>query len=140
MEGGQGPEWLIRLTDWLSYNGYQVVTKPTRALPHRAQDDRRDGRAMTDARGSLLVELCVDMLTLAPALDTVILFSSDGSCQSLVRAVQRLGCRVLVVSSEKTGESAIAVELRRQADGFVELATLGEHITMADRAAPVEEG
>ena len=139
-EGGQSPEWLIRLTDWLAYNGYDVVTKQARAVRRRAPDEADGGRWLTDVKGSIHVELTVDMLTHAPLLDTALLFSGDGSYQSLVRAVQRAGCRVIVVSSEKTGESTVATELRRQADGFIEIATIAPHIVMAERKPATEEG
>ncbi len=41
LEGGQSPDWLVRLTDWLAYNGYQVVIK--RAKSFAAQPRTRQG-------------------------------------------------------------------------------------------------
>ena len=44
-----------------------------------------------------------------------------------------MGTRVVVVSSDRTGDSTVADELRRQADEFVELAAIAEFIKMPDR-------
>ena len=43
--------------------------------------------------------------------------------------MQRRGLRVTVVSTIRTQPAMIADELRRQADNFVDLAELAEHIT-----------
>lgn len=32
------PDWLIRLKDWLSYNGYKVCVQPTKLVRRRATD------------------------------------------------------------------------------------------------------
>jgi hypothetical protein len=43
--------------------------------------------------------------------------------------VQRRGVRVTVISTIRTQPAMIADELRRQADAFLDLADLAEHIT-----------
>ena len=43
--------------------------------------------------------------------------------------MQRRGCKVTVVSTIRTQPAMIADELRRQADGFVDLMDMAEHIT-----------
>lgn len=127
------------LVDWLGYNGYAVVTKPAKEFT--------DANGRRRIKGNLDVELAVDMLDLAAhgRIDHAVLFSGDGDFRRLVEAVQRLGVRVTVVSSIRVQPSVIADELRRQADGFVELMDLAEHITrrqveprprMAPAAAP----
>ncbi|WP_253075761.1 NYN domain-containing protein [Bradyrhizobium sp. 195] len=55
-------------------------------------------------------------------------FSGDGDFRALVEAVQRLGGRVTVVSSLQTTPAMASEELRRQADAFLELATLRNSI------------
>lgn len=141
---GQSPEWLIRLTDWLAYNHYTVCTREARSFRRRVQAEDGNWIWVNEIRGSIHVELTVDMMTLAPYLDTALLFSGDGNYQYLIQAVQRTGCRVIVVSSETTAESTVADELRRQADGFIELATISDEISMPPRPprpasdAPVE--
>ena len=61
---------------------------------------------------------------IAPHIDQMVLFSGDGDFRSLVRAMQRRGARVIVVSSTPTA----AQELRRQADEFIEIVTLKDKI------------
>ena len=104
------------LVDWLDYNGFSVVTKPVK----RFTDP--EGRSRT--KGNMDIEIAVDMLELAPRLDHAVLFSGDGDFRRLVQAVQAKGVRVTVVSTLKSQPPQIADELRRQADGFVELADL----------------
>jgi uncharacterized LabA/DUF88 family protein len=57
-----------------------------------------------------------------------VLFSGDGDFRSLVEAVQRRGRKVSVVSTLSTQPPMIADELRRQADHFVDIATLQSKI------------
>jgi len=96
------------LVDWLSYNGYIVVTKPTKEFKNGGQ--RR-------VKGNMDVELTIDMLNLAPHLDHVVLFSGDGDFRRLVEAVQQRGVKVTVLAAT----DVTADELRRQADQFVPL-------------------
>ena len=109
------------LVDWLGYNGYTVVTKPAREFTDAAGRRR--------VKGNVEVELAVDMLDLAPRIDHAVLFSGDGDFRRLVEAVQRQGTKVTVVSTIRTQPAMIADELRRQADGFVDLVDMAEHIT-----------
>jgi uncharacterized LabA/DUF88 family protein len=109
------------LTDWLAYNGWQVVTKPAR--------QQADPAGRLRMKGNMDVELTVDMLELAPHLDHVVLVSGDGDFRRLVEAVQRKGVRVTVVSSVRAQPPMIADELRRQADAFLDLAEIAPGIT-----------
>lgn len=109
------------LTDWLAYNGWQVVTKPAK--------QQADPAGRLRVKGNMDVELAVDMLELAPQLDHVVLFSGDGDFRRLVEAVQRMGVRVTVVSSTRAQPPMIADELRRQADAFLDLADIAPEIT-----------
>lgn len=104
------------LVDWLDYNGFRVVTKPGREFT--------DAAGRRKVRGNMDVDLAVDAMELAPFLDQIVLFSGDGDFRALVEAVQRKGVRVTVVSTVSSGSSMIADELRRQADEFVDLASL----------------
>jgi len=109
------------LVDWLGYNGYSVVTKPAKEFT--------DATGRRRVKGSVDIEMAVDVLDLAPYLDHVVLFSGDGDLRRLLESVQRRGVRVTVVSTIRTQPAMIADELRRQADAFVDLADLAEHIT-----------
>lgn len=108
------------LVDWLDYNGYTMVTKPTKEFT--------DSMGRRKIKGNMDIELAIDVMELAPHLDHVVLFSGDGDFRSLVEAVQRRGVRVTVVSTIRTQPPMIADELRRQADTFLELADLRELI------------
>jgi hypothetical protein len=58
-----------------------------------------------------------------------VIFAGDGDLRRLIEAVQRRGVRVTVISTIRTQPAMIADELRRQADAFIDLADLAEHIT-----------
>ncbi len=133
LEGDLTPDWLIRLTDWLSYNGFNVITKRAKIFRRRVADENGSFHWVSEVKGNVDIEMAVDMITLAPYCDTIILFSGDGDFVSLVQAVQKVGTRVVIISSEKTSDSTVADELRRQADEFIELTTIAEHIRMQDR-------
>lgn len=104
------------LIDWLDYNGFAVVTKPTKEFV--------DALGRRKVKGNMDIELAVDAMEMADHLDHIVLFSGDGDFRSLVEAVQRKGVRVSVVSTNTTQPAMIADELRRQADEFIDLVTL----------------
>ncbi|MDH7794623.1 MULTISPECIES: NYN domain-containing protein [unclassified Beijerinckia] len=104
------------LIDWLDYNGFSVVTKPTKEFV--------DSLGRRKVKGNMDIELAVDAMEMAGFIDHMILFSGDGDFRSLVEAVQRRGVRVSVVSTVTTHPPMVADELRRQADEFVDLISL----------------
>ncbi|MGQ4272550.1 LabA-like NYN domain-containing protein [Terrihabitans sp. B22-R8] len=116
------------LVDWLDYNGYTVVTKPTKEYIDCVTGRRK-------FKGNMDVELTVDALELADRLDHVFLFSGDSDFQALIAALQRKAVRVSVVSTVTTQPSMAADCLRRQADEFLDLADLASKIgrPQADR-------
>ena len=79
------------------------------------------------------MDIAVDAIEIAPRVDDIFLFSGDGDFRALVEAVQRLGVRVTVVSSVQTAPAMASDELRRQADAFLELATLRKSIERQTR-------
>jgi uncharacterized LabA/DUF88 family protein len=101
------------LVDWLDYNGYTMVTKPTKEFT--------DASGRRKIKGNMDIELAIDVMEMAERLDHVVLFSGDGDFRRLVEAVQRKGVRVTVVSTIRSSPPMVADELRRQADVFVEL-------------------
>jgi uncharacterized LabA/DUF88 family protein len=136
------------LIDWLDYNGYRVVTKPTKEFT--------DSLGRRKIKGNMDIELAIDALELSGTIDHMVLFSGDGDFRSLVEAMQRRGRKVSVISTVSTQPPMIADDLRRQADHFIDLATLrkdigrdpSERVERADRplrppapaqAASVEE-
>lgn len=111
------------LIDWLDYNGYTMVTKPVKEFTDTA------GRRKV--KGSMDIELAIDMMEMADRLDHIVLFSGDGDFRRLVEAVQRRGVRVTVVSTIRSQPPMVSDELRRQADAFVELQDLMPQIQRA---------
>ena len=104
------------LVDWLDYNGFTMVTKPTKEFT--------DAMGRRKIKGNMDIELAIDVLDMSAHLDHVVLFSGDGDFRRLVEAVQRRGVRVSVVSTVRSQPPMVADELRRQADVFVELEDL----------------
>jgi len=108
------------LVDWLDYNGYTMVTKPTKEFT--------DSSGRRKIKGNMDIELAVDVMEMAENLDHVVLFSGDGDFRPLVQATQRKGVRVTVVSTVRSNPPMAADELRRQADTFIELQDLATEI------------
>ena len=104
------------LVDWLDYNGYTLITKPTKEFT--------DSMGRRKIKGDMDIEIAVDMLELSGALDHIVLFSGDGDFRRVTEAVQRKGVLVTVVSTMRSQPPMIADELRRQADNFIELQDL----------------
>lgn len=110
----QSPESQGYLT-WMKRHGFRVVTKHLRRFP--------DGTV----KANLDVELAIDMLMIAPHIDTAVLVSGDGDFVRLVEAVQFKGVRVEVVGlAEMTAMALIDV-----ADTFTELSELVPVIQMS---------
>jgi uncharacterized LabA/DUF88 family protein len=109
----EGQDTLRPLTDFLSYNGYKVVTKMAKTF-----NDPMTG--LTKVKGNMDMEMAVDALLMADHVDHVILFTGDGDFCYLVHALQQKGVVVTVVST-LAGKSMIADELRRACDFFIDL-------------------
>jgi len=108
------------LIDWLDYNGYRVVTKPTKEFT--------DSSGRRKVKGNMDMELAVDAMELSTTVDHMVLFSGDGDFRYLVETLQRRGRKVTVISTTQTNPAMIADDLRRQADNFVELTSLKNEI------------
>ncbi|MFT5180420.1 MAG: uncharacterized LabA/DUF88 family protein [Alphaproteobacteria bacterium] len=122
------------LVDWLDYNGYTLVTKPAK--------EHTDSTGRRRIRNSIDVELTVDVMEIAGKVDHIVLLSGDGGYRRLIEAVQRLGTRVTVVSTVSVSPPMAADEIRRQADNFVDLASLRGEISRqhsSPRPAPKDE-
>jgi uncharacterized LabA/DUF88 family protein len=120
------------LIDWLDYNGYTAVTKVSKEYV--------DVSGRRKLKSDMDIELAVDAMEHAPFVEEIILFSGDGDFRSLVEALQRRGIRVTVASTIACQPPMIADELRRQADGFIELAGWQTRICRdpSERSAPRE--
>jgi len=120
------------LIDWLDYNGFTMVTKPTKEFT--------DASGRRKIKGNMDIELAVDAMRLAKNLDHVVIFSGDGDFRSLVSALQEMGKRVSVVSTLQTQPPMVADELRRQADQFVDIADLEQLICRDQASRPARDG
>ena len=116
------------LVDWLDYNGYTMVTKPTK--------EYTDPSGRRKIKGNMDIELAIDVMEMAHHLDHIVLFSGDGDFRRMVDAVQRKGVRVTVVSTVRSQPPMIADELRRQADNFIELTQLVNDIARGHSERP----
>lgn len=116
------------LVDWLDYNGYTMVTKPTKEFT--------DSAGRRKIKGNMDIELATDVMEMADRLDHVVIFSGDGDFRCLVEAIQRKGVRVSVVSTVRSQPPMAADELRRQADNFVELQDIADQISRAHTPRP----
>ena len=119
------------LVDWLDYNGYTMVTKPTKEFT--------DAQGRRKIKGNMDIELAIDVMEMAPHLDHVVLFSGDGDFRRLIEAIQRKGLRASVISTIRSQPPMVADELRRQADRFVELKDLADLISRDPQQRPSRE-
>ncbi len=119
------------LVDWLDYNGYTMVTKPTKEFT--------DSFGRRKIKGNMDIELTVDAMRLSERLDHIVLFTGDGDFRALVASLQQAGKRVSVVSTLQTQPAMVADELRRQADQFIDLADLEEQICRDPGSRPARE-
>jgi uncharacterized LabA/DUF88 family protein len=119
------------LIDWLDYNGYTMVTKPTKEFT--------DASGRRKIKGNMDIELAVDAMELSEHLDHIVLFSGDGDFRSLVEALQYKGKRVSVVSTLATQPPMIADELRRQGDMFIDIADLEDEICRQGGQRPARD-
>lgn len=118
------------LIDWLDYNGYRMVTKPTKEFI--------DSAGRRKIKGNMDIELTVDAMEMSDHIDHMVLFSGDGDFRSLIEAMQRKGKRVTVISTICTDPPMVADDLRRQADRFIDISELTDDIGRegSERSAP----
>jgi len=102
--------------DWLHYNGYHVVTKPVRSF-FDAEGRRR-------MKGNMDIELAVDCMELVNDLTHYVIFSGDGDFTALVRALQRKGKVVTIVSTIASDPPVLSDDLRRVTDYYIDLQTI----------------
>ena len=93
--------------------GYELKIKELKIRPDP------DGRGGTVAKGSWDVGMTIDALMMAPKLDTIVLVTGDGDYVPLVETLRCVGCRVEVVSFERS--------------------TAGELIKCTDQYIPIQE-
>lgn len=109
------------MVDYLDYNGWTCVTKPTQEWV------QSDGK--TKIKGNMDIEIAVTAMEIAPHVTDLYLLSGDNDFSYMVDAIQRRHAVVVhVVSSIKTNPPFCGDRLRRQADEFLELADMRDAI------------
>lgn len=119
------------LVDWLEYNGFTLITKPTK--------EYTDSAGRRKIKGNMDIELAIDAMEMAEHVDHLVIFSGDGDFRRLTEALQRKGKRVSIVSTIRSQPPMIADELRRQADAFIELEDLSDVIGREQRGRGFEQ-
>lgn len=119
-------EGKIDFINFLKLNGFKVVTKEVKSF--------NEGEAANRSiRNSLDMEMAIDVLEMAPYVDTVILCTGDGDFTALVEVLGRKGVHVEVCGlREMTSTDLIAA-----ADVYTDLASLKDEIALS--STPVRE-
>ncbi len=114
-------EGKIDFINFLKLNGFKVVTKEVKSFNESEAANR-------SIRNSLDMEMAIDVLEMAPKLDTIVLCTGDGDFAALVEALGRKGVHVEVCGlREMTSTDLIAC-----ADVYTDLASLKDEIALAN--------
>ncbi len=127
------PNGLFKMIDYINYNGYTVVSKPTKTFMNAGVETMK---------GNMDADIVLAVIRSAQWANHIILFSGDGDFRSTVEYVQHQGVRVTVVSALRTNPPMVADELRRQANVFFDMASpeFREKIEMENRRRSFVEG
>lgn len=113
------------LVDFLTYNGFNTVTKSAK--------EYTDSMGNRKVKGNMDIELAIDAMELASRVDHIVIFSGNGDFAPLVASLQRRGVRVSVVSTLKSQPPMVSDAMRRQADNFMELDQLRDVVARPAR-------
>ena len=111
--------------DWMSYNGFKVVTRTARSFGNEYGGTRH--------KGSISIDFAIEAVELSRSVDHLVLFTGDGDYTPLVEHVKREGVRTTVVSTIKSETPFASDSLRRAADHFIDLDSLAETIQRPPR-------
>lgn len=114
-DGAHDP--VVKLTDYLAYNGYRVVTKPAKVV---------EGRT----KGNMDIELALEIIQQIDHLDEFVIFTGDGDFAPLVKFLHARGKLVTTVCSS----SHTADDLRRVVDDFIPLESLRDQLSRPEAA------
>ena len=110
------------LLDFLSYNRFKVIEKPTKSYINDDGEKKHKG-------GSYEVDLTLEAMQLAETVDHIVLFTGSGAFVPLVQRLQEKGIRVSVCSTRKGSSTAVCSdELVRCADNFIDIEQLRDKI------------
>lgn len=109
-----------KLADFLRSNGWQVVSKQ---MKERIQEEvDMDGKPIIRVKGNMDVELVVYALRAIEDYDHGVFFTGDGDFRYLLEELMNNGLKTTVVSSFNCHNPICSIELKQQADWFVDLA------------------
>jgi uncharacterized LabA/DUF88 family protein len=91
--------------DALEKIGFEVMSKDLQTFAGGAK------------KGDWDVGIAMDVMRMAPKVDTIVLVSGDGDFKDLLHYVKSIGCRTEVIAFAKTSSSRI----REEADMFTDL-------------------
>lgn len=109
------------MLDFLEYNGWSIVHKPTKTFFNEVTGKR-------NIKGNMDVEMVLEAIKARNYCHDIILFTGDGDFVALVRELQDTGATVTVVSSIQTNPAMCADILRRQADRFIDVNDLKDQV------------
>jgi uncharacterized LabA/DUF88 family protein len=99
---------IIKLLDWLDYNGFNVRITDT--------DERKRG---------IEIDFTVEAMALVPITEQYLLFTGNSTYTPLVKKLDSLGKSVTICST-LLNQRMVGDTLRRSADNFIELDLLRE--------------
>lgn len=109
------------LMDYLRYNGWRVFEKQMKKFT--------DKSGVEIKRGSMVMEIALDMLFASDLVEHFVLFTGHGDFVPVIEALQNVKHRrVTVVGSTRTTPPMLSEYLRGQADNFIELDEIREDI------------
>ena len=109
---------LRQLTDWLGYNGWTVVSKPTKIIPG-ANADGSD-----KMKGNMDIEIVVQAFRMSEWITDLVLCSGDGDFKPMVEEMHNRGLRVHVISTMEV----VGDELRRQCYSYTDLIDIADEL------------
>ena len=111
---------LIKHIDWLSFNGYKVIT--------RMAMEYTNSKGEYVIKGNMDVRMTIDALCMSDRIDNFILGTGDGDFTDLVDTLHNKGLSVVAISTIQSKPPMIAGSLRRAVDQFIDLTEIREAI------------
>ncbi len=127
LDDSTGTVPLRPLVDWLSYNGFLVITKPAKVIINSQTGEKF-------IKGNMDIEIALGAIRAMGYADHIIIFSGDGDFAALTEYLQNAGKCVTICSSKQCKPPMVADLLRKQANYFIDVNDLRELIMKPMRA------
>lgn len=108
---------IVRLVDWLQFNGYNIIGKPISTYT--------DSNNVQSRKANFDVEITMDIMDYvyhAHGNKGVVLFTGDGDFVPLLRKLARQNVLTMVISAREVSKQPISQALVRAAQYFVDIA------------------